>query len=65
MFNNTLQRSYSKQSNPYKYSCLPFSSNKSSKKYHTPFKASITTMNTNNNTLSLYSNQSRYRCRSN
>lgn len=66
MLNNALQRStYSKDGKAYKYSVLPFfTSNKNSKLYHTPYKTSLTTMNTNNNTLSLYSNQSRYRGRS-
>lgn len=60
MFNNILQRStLSKQSHPAKYTnhlSHLFTSNRKD----TLHKSNLTTMHTNNNTLSLYSNQSRY-----
>ena len=60
MFNNTLQRStLSKLSHPTKYS-NHLSRYFTSSRKDTMHKSNLTTMHTNNNTLSLYSNQSRY-----
>jgi hypothetical protein len=57
MFNSNLKNSYhSKRPKSIEPRTMPyFSTAKSSKKYYTPFKSNLTTMNTNNNTLSLYS----------
>lgn len=60
MFNNTLQRStLSKHSQPTKYT-KPLSRYFASNRKDTMHKSNLTTMHTNNNTFSLYSNQSRY-----
>ena len=56
MFNSTLKSHHSKRPKSIEPHTMPyFSTAKSSKKYYTPFNSNLTTMNTNNNTLSLYS----------
>lgn len=60
MFNNTLKTSSNKRPRSLlQHTIAQYSTIKSSKKYYTPYKSSLTTANTNNNTLSLYSNYSK------